>query len=322
MLNFGCHLPQVDVGYKDIERVAKESERLGFDSVWLYDHMFPAIISYTNYSYPHEGSVTSPCYEIWTTLSALATATTKIRLGSMTLVNPFRYPSVVAKMTSTLDNISNGRIEVGIGAGWFKGEFDAYGIPFIDAETRIAALREGIQIIKKMWTEEKTTFKGKYYSVESAYCAPKPVQKPHPPVWVGGSVPAVLKVAAEFADGWNLAFYPSNTPAGYRKKAKAIEQYCKEVGRDPKQLRKSWMGEIVMGQTKADVEQKVAALKPAVMTFEDYKIARIIGTPDEVVAQIQSYIKEGSSYFMLRFPQVETIEPLKSFAEQVMARLR
>jgi len=310
-MKFGCILPQRSSDFSIIREVALECERLGFDSIWTNDHL-----------YPYEGPVSGPFYDAWTPLCALATVTSKIRLGPFVLVDSFRYPSIVAKETSALDQVSGGRVEVGLGAGWWKEEFDAYGIPFIDAETRIAALREGIQIIKKMWTEEKTTFKGKYYSVESAYCAPKPVQKPHPPVWVGGSVPAVLKVAAEFADGWNLAFYPSNTPAGYRKKAKAIEQYCKEVGRDPKQLRKSWMGEIVMGQTKADVEQKVAALKPAVMTFEDYKIARIIGTPDEVVAQIQSYIKEGSSYFMLRFPQVETIEPLKSFAEQVMARLR
>jgi alkanesulfonate monooxygenase SsuD/methylene tetrahydromethanopterin reductase-like flavin-dependent oxidoreductase (luciferase family) len=226
-------------------------------------------------------------------------------------------------MVSTLDNVSNGRVEVGIGAGWFKEEFDAYGIPFADAETRIEGLREGIQIMKKMWTEEKATFKGKYYHIESAYNSPKPMQKPHPPIWVGGGVSSVLRVAAEFADGWNMGFfYPSNTPHGLRKKVRQLERYCAEVGRDPKQIRKSLLGEIVMGETKTDVEGKVAKFKPADMTMDDYRIGRIIGTPDEVVEQIQNYAKEGASYFMLRFPQIDTIEPLKSFAEQVMACLR
>jgi alkanesulfonate monooxygenase SsuD/methylene tetrahydromethanopterin reductase-like flavin-dependent oxidoreductase (luciferase family) len=288
----------------------------------MYDHLLPPMVNYHDYAYPHDGLVNASLYEVWTTLSALATVTSKVRLGCMTLCNPFRYPSVVAKMTSTLDNISNGRIEVGIGAGWFKTEFVAFGIPFSEAAARIQGLREGIHIIKKMWTEEEVTFKGKYYSVESVYNNPKPIQKPHPPLWVGGTDSRVMKIVAEFADGWNIAFYPSNTPEGYSRKVEALEGYCKEVGRDPKQLRKSWMGEIVMGDTKADVEREVTKLKPADMTNDQYKIARIMGTPDEVITQIQTYVKLGASYLMIRFPHIETLEPLRSFAEQVMSRTR
>jgi alkanesulfonate monooxygenase SsuD/methylene tetrahydromethanopterin reductase-like flavin-dependent oxidoreductase (luciferase family) len=225
-------------------------------------------------------------------------------------------------MASTLDNISNGRVEIGIGAGWFKEEFDAYGIPFTDADTRIACLREGVQIMKKMWTEENATFKGKYYSIESAYCAPKPIQKPHPPIWIGGTVSAVMRVAAELADGWNIAFYSSNTPAGFRKKVKRLERFCREIGRDPAKLRKSWHGEIVIGDSKTNVENKVEKLKPADMTLDQYRVGRIIGTPDECIAQIESYAKDGATYFMPRFPKVEGIEPIKLFAEQVMAGLR
>ena len=311
MLEFGCTLPQDISDYKSIERVAKEAEKLGFNSIWLYDHF-----------YPYDGPRGAPCYEIWTTLSALATATSRVRLGSLVLCNSFRYPSVVAKMTSTLDNISNGRIEVGIGAGWFKEEFEGYGIPFTDAATRIASLREGIQIIKKMWTEEEVTFKGKYYHVESVFNNPKPIQKPHPPIWVGGSLASVMRVAAELADGWNIGFYPSNTPTGFRRKVKALDRYCKELGRNPAQLRRSWHGEVLLGETSSDVERQIKEFKPTNMTLDQYKVSRIIGTTDECVKQIQSYAKEGASYFMVKLPRVETIEPLKSFVEQVMVRLR
>ena len=311
MLEFGCTLPQEIADYQAIERVAKEAERLGFESIWLYDHL-----------YPYDEPVSAPCYEIWTTLSALARATSKVRLGSLVLCNSFRYPSIVAKMTSILDNISNGRIEVGIGAGWYREEFEAYGIPFTDATTRIASLREGIQIIRKMWTEEKVTFKGKYHSVESVYNNPKPIQQPNPPIWVGGTVPAVMRVAAEFADGWNIGFYPSNTPSGFKRKVKALKRYCREVGRNPEQLRISWHGEVVLGETQADVERQVKDLKPANVTMDQYKAGRIIGTPDECVKQIQSYANEGASYFMVKLPKVETIEPINSFVEQVKVRLR
>jgi F420-dependent oxidoreductase-like protein len=322
MLNFGCALPQDTADYGLIERLAKESEKLGFDSIWLYDHFYDPYGGWPASAVLHPGPRSLPCYEVWTTLSALATVTSKIRLGTLTLCNSYRYPSVVAKMASTLDNISNGRTEIGIGAGWFKEEFDAYGIPFTDADTRIACLREGVQIMKKMWTEEKVTFKGKYYSVESAYCAPKPIQKPHPPIWIGGTVSAVMRVAAELADVWNIAFYPSNTPSGFRKKVEALERYCREIGRDPATLRKSWHGEIIIGDTRTDVEHKVQKLKPADMSMDEYRTSRIIGTPDECVAQIESLAKEGATYLIPRFPQVEGAEPMRLFANQVMARLR
>ncbi len=311
MIGIGCCLPQVTADFAVIKRVAQECEELGFDSVWMYDHFYP-------YDSPTDG----PCYEIWTTLSALAGLTSKIRLGALVLCNSFRYPSIVAKMTSTLDNISDGRTEVGLGAGWFKMEFDAYGIPFSDPTTRIESLRDGIQIIKKMWTEERTTYEGKYHSVDSAYNNPKPVQKPHPPLWVGGTQSAVLKVAAEFADGWNIGFYASNTPTGFRNKVKALDRYCRELGRDPQELRKSWHGEIIIAETQAEVEKKVARLKPSSMSLDEYRVARIIGTPDECFKQMQNYVMDGVSYFMFKFAEVEKLDPLRFFAERILTRLR
>jgi alkanesulfonate monooxygenase SsuD/methylene tetrahydromethanopterin reductase-like flavin-dependent oxidoreductase (luciferase family) len=311
MIEFGCCLPQNVREYGIARRIAQESEKLGFQSVWLYDHL-----------YPYNAPLESPCYEIWTTLSALTEATSRIRLGTMVLCNSFRYPSIVAKMTSTLDNISQGRIEVGIGAGWYKKEFDAYGIPFSTSESRTESLRDGIQIIKKMWTEESVTYKGTYHSVESVYNSPKPLQKPHPPLWVGGTYPPVMRIAAELADGWNIGFYPSNTPAGFGRRVATLDSYCREIGRNPSTLRKSWLGEIVMAQTQAEVQRKVARLKPTDMSMHEYKVARIIGIPDECLKQIQDYVEKGCSYFMLSFAEVEELEPLHLFAEAILSHFR
>jgi probable F420-dependent oxidoreductase len=312
-MKFGCILPQRSSDFSIIREVALECERLGFDSIWTNDHL-----------YPYEGPVSGPFYDAWTPLCALATVTSKIRLGPFVLVDSFRYPSIVAKETSALDQVSGGRVEVGLGAGWWKEEFDAYGIPFIDAETRIAALREGIQIIKKMWTEEKTTFRGKYHSVESVYNNPKPVQKPHPPLWVAGADRRVMKVAAEFADVWDLGFYPSNTPEGYRKKVKALERCCRDIGRNPDGLCKSWHGEIVIAGTESELRRRVAQLRTAggLQAGEPIDVARIIGTPDQCAKQIERLAEYGASYIMIRFDEMEKIEPLKLFAEEVMPRFR
>jgi F420-dependent oxidoreductase-like protein len=311
MTGIGCCLPQVTSDFDSIKKVAQESERLGYDSVWMYDHL-----------HPYDGPAEGPCFEIWTTLSALAAATSRIRLGSLVLCNSFRFPSIVAKMSSTLDRISNGRMEIGIGAGWLKSEFDAFGIPFADAATRIESLREAIQIIKSMWTQDKTTYKGKFHSVNSVYNNPKPVQKPHPPLWVGGTDPAVMRIAAEYADGWNIGFYPSNTPTGFGRKVKALDRYCKELGRHPKELRKSWHGEVVIGETQTEVNEKVALLKPIDLSLDDYNVARIIGTPDECLDQIRQYVNLGASYFMFKFPEVEKLASLRLFAERVLPHLR
>jgi len=225
-------------------------------------------------------------------------------------------------MVSTLDNISQGRIEVGIGSGWYKEEFDAYGIPFSDPASRTESLRDGIQIMRKMWTEEKASYRGKHHWIESAYSSPKPLQKPYPPLWVGGTYPPVLRLTAEFADGWNIAFYSSNTQDGFARKVRVLDRYCREVGRDPNTLRKSWAGQIVLAETETEVNRKVAKLKPSGMSLDEYKVARIIGTPDECLNQIQDYAERGASYFMFGFPQAEKLEPLELFARTVLARAR
>jgi alkanesulfonate monooxygenase SsuD/methylene tetrahydromethanopterin reductase-like flavin-dependent oxidoreductase (luciferase family) len=180
--------------YSLIRDEAVTAERLGFDSVWLSDHVFGLV-----------GSPANPFYECWTTTSALASETRRVKLGQLVMCTPFRHPPMVAKMGATLDSISDGRLILGLGTGWAEGEFKAYGYPFEKPSTRVRRVSEAAQIIREMWTEEKASFKGRHYEIDNAYCYPKPIQKPHPPIMIAGSGEQLtLKAVARYADWSNF----------------------------------------------------------------------------------------------------------------------
>lgn len=184
-VKFGVQSLQGMPDYSTLRKVVLECDHLGFDSVWVYDHL--------QFTY-------GPTLECWTVLSALAEATSRIRIGPLVTCNAFRYPSLLAKMAATVDMISDGRVNFGIGAGWHEDEATAYGISFPRAGIRVEMLDEALSIIKKLWTEDKVTFKGKHYSVDNDVCLPKPVQKPHPPILVGGSGDKMLRLIARHAN--------------------------------------------------------------------------------------------------------------------------
>jgi len=251
LIKFGALLTAVSRdpskgNYNIVRRAAIECERLGFDSAWLNDHFFPL------------PSQEEPWLECWTTLSALAVETKNLRLGTLVSCNSFRYPSVLAKMGATLDVISDGRLELGLGAGWYKAEYVAYGIPFPKNSIRVEQLKEGVQIIKKMWTQERATYHGKYYSIMEAVCNPKPIQSPHPPIWIGGRSSSVLQVAAEFADGCN--FYACS-PNECGESVKTLNQHCMEIGRNPDEIQKSWLGTVLIGKNKLELANKIKKFK-------------------------------------------------------------
>lgn len=157
--------------------IAIAAEKNGFDSAYVYDHFIP------HYKYPAKGNF----FECYTLLSALSTFTKMIKLGQIVTCNSYRNPALLAKMLSTLDVITRGRVEMGIGAGWYEKEYNAYGYSYLSNVVRILQLEESIQIIKKLWTMKIANFRGKYYSINNAICSPKPIQKPHPTIMVGGS---------------------------------------------------------------------------------------------------------------------------------------
>ena len=180
--------------YETMSRCANEAQEAGYDAVWLYDH-FHTVPT------PQLEAV----FECWTSMAALARDTSTIRLGQMVTCNSYRPPSLLAKMASCIDVMSHGRLILGIGAGWYRHEYEAYGYEYPDTPDRLRMLRESLQVIKAMWTQDEATFDGRFYRIRGAVNEPKPVQKPHPPIWIGGAGEKVtLKLVAQFGDACNF----------------------------------------------------------------------------------------------------------------------
>jgi len=198
-----------------------------FESAWTMDHFYPL-------TPPAEG----PHLESWTMLAALAQATTRLRLGAMVNGMHFRHPAVTANMAATLDHISGGRLELGLGAGWFFAEAEAYGIPLGSPGERSDRFEEGVEVIHRLLTEETTTFSGRYYQLTDARCEPKPIQRPRPPIVIGGKGPKrTLRTVARFADHWDMTFPQS--PAEWRALDEVLVGHCEAIGRDPSSIRRS-----------------------------------------------------------------------------------
>src|SRR5262249_47900728 len=192
-LRFGLRLPQdvTDVG--ELRAIAQAAEQLGYHSLWLYDHF---------YHFPTADNVT--ILEPWTLMSVLAGATSRIRLGTLVLCNGYRPPALLAKMAATLDVLSGGRLEFGYGAGWHQEEFAGYGYEFPSVAARIRQREEGLTVIKKLWTDARPTWAGKYSRLDNAFCEPNPRQRPHPPITIGGGGERMLlRAVARHADVWN-----------------------------------------------------------------------------------------------------------------------
>jgi F420-dependent oxidoreductase-like protein len=288
--------------FSQIRDVVLECECLGYDSVWLDDHLMFEKRS---------------ILECWTTLSALAAATSKIRLGTMMLCNGFRNPAVLAKMAATLDVISNGRLEFGIGAGVQEDEHLAYGIPFPKPHARVSRLGEAVEIIKKMLTEEKASYAGKYYRTSEAVCEPKPAQKPHPPIIIGGSGEKLtLKVAAQHADRFDWGPLPLEV---YKHKLEVLDDHCKAVGRNFREIEKScWLGgQMFLVPSQEEVAEKVRLLKPKSVSMDDFKKISFVATPDDCKQEIQRYASLGVTYFMLFFGDLPDLSSVKLFSQVV-----
>jgi F420-dependent oxidoreductase-like protein len=286
-----------------------EAEALGYHSVWIMDHV---IWKGHQLPFNEKGSV----LESWTTLSALASLTERIRLGALVLCNSFRNPALLAKMASTLDNVSNGRLELGMGAGWHKEEHVAYGFAFPEAKDRIMQLREAITIIMEMWTEKKPSFQGKYYNIKEAICEPKPLQKPHPPLWIGGAGEKLtLKVVAELADGYNVGASPQD----FARKMSILKKHCKKVNRDFNAIQKSWVGEVIIDEDEDSLARKIETLRPRETPLEEYLKPTIAGSPERCAEKINEYVRQGADLFILLFRKYK--EDKKLFIEKVIPKV-
>ena len=292
-LEFGCFLYQDGLTFSEILQIAQDCEALGFTSLWLKDNLAPWIHLYIK-CFPESSK--PDFLECLTTLSALAARTKKLRLGAI-LCNTFRNPALVAKTIATLDIISEGRVEFGLSAGWNAIEHQAFGINFPSARDRVTMLEESLEIIKRMWTEAEVTFHGKFHGVDKAICKPKPVQEPHPPMWVGGAGSKTLKLAARFANGWNFGLC---SEAHYASRLTRLMEYCHQIGRDPSSIKKAWQG-IATGSSLSDVDQGILG-----------------GSSLEIAKKFDSFVDLGVSYFTLHFTNRTT---LRTFSREVIPRL-
>ena len=243
-------------------------------------------------------------------------------MGTMVSCNQHRNPGLLAKTAATLDVLSNGRLEFGIGAGVQENEHVAYGFDFPKASVRADRLGEALEVITRLWTKEKANYVGKHYSLKDAVCVPKPLQKPHPPITVGGSGEKhTLKVTAKYADRFDWGFL--STVDMYKRKLEALEHHCKAVGRDIGEIERScWpSGQILVVKDKNELIEKVSKLKPPTMSLDDYKKSTLAGTPDECVERLRIYMDLGVTYFMLYFADLPSLDGLKLFSEAVAKKM-
>ncbi len=292
--------------YDQLKTIVLESEKLGYDAVWLDDHLM-----YNNW----------PILEPWTTLAALSSLTSSIRLGTMVSCNQHRNPALLAKTAATLDVISNGRLEFGIGAGCQEAEHLAYGYSFPKASVRIESVGEALEVMIRLWTQEKSTYQGKHYMLNDAICEPKPLQKPYPPITVGGSGEKLLKVTAKYADRFDLGSLPNIEE--YRRKLEVLQEQCKTVGRDFGQIeRSSWPGgQVLIANDREELREMISRRKPANLPMEEFRKGNLFGTPDECLEQLLGYVDLGVTYFMLCFADLPSIDGLSLFAKEVAKKL-
>ena len=304
-MRLGLALPHYDtslrggpLSWDGLKRAAQLAEASGFDSLWVSDHLF---LDWGKYGGP---ATPQGSFECWTTLSALAASTGRVRLGSLTLCNDLRSPALVAKMAASLDLLSGGRVDVGLGAGWYEPEYNAAGVQFDPPAVRIARLGEAAEVIGALLEGEEVTRDGDHYRLEGAIVRPRPLQDPRPPIWIGGKGDLLLKTAARVADGWNYSWLGSFED--YRERSDAAGAACERVGRDPKSLRRSVGVYVLAGTDEADAKRRFERLvgrtpsgvlqggngSPGV-SWEQFRRERVAGTVDEVIDRLGELAAAG-----------------------------
>ena len=307
-IKFGLFAPQGGATYEVIKERALLAERLGYHSLWFVDHMWS------------RGMPDLDHLEAWTLMAATAAVTTRLGIGTLVLCNSYRSPALLAKMTASLDHVSNGRMLLGLGAGWMDEEYRAYGYPFPSTRVRIEQLEEALRIVKLLCTEPRATFQGKYYAVADAPNNPKPVQRPHPPILIGGAGERrLLRVVAQHADIWNC---PNNAALELPRKLDVLRRHCDAIGRDPATIEVSEQTIVVLGRDEQDLSQKRAFAKRALGAVFDIDKTALQGTPDQLIDAIRRRARDGVTFFTMLFGDLHQPETLELFAEKVAPAFR
>ncbi len=291
--------------YEAMTRVAKEAETLGFHSLWLYDHFHTIPIPAQEIT-----------FECWISTAALARDTAHMRIGQMVTCNSYRNPALLAKMASTVDALSHGRLVLGIGAGWYEHEYRAYGYPYPETGERLGRLHEAIQIILAMWTQDEATFEGTYYQVRGAINQPKGVQKPHIPLLIGGGGEKVtLRLVAQYGDACNVG----GDIATIKHKFAVLKHHCDELGRDYNSIRRTTLiDDCAIAETE---EAAIAKLTPAQRNnLEEMRQTALIGTPTMIRQRLAEYEAAGVQEIIIRFVDAPQLESVHLFARECMGR--
>ncbi|HYL57602.1 MAG TPA: LLM class flavin-dependent oxidoreductase [Candidatus Acidoferrales bacterium] len=319
-VKFNVGLPNGD--FANISTFAKRAEELGYYSISIDDHFFMRNMF---------GTPDLPHLECYTVLAALATATRAIRLAPLVTAMSYRTPQLLAKIIATLDNISGGRLIAGLGAGWFKEEYDAYIYPYPSNAERMEQLADGIKLLKAMWTQEAATYSGRFFKVEKAFCNPKPVQKPYPPIMIGGGGKRILQIAAQEADILNLnppvtegvvnltEAFKFDKPEVKRRIA-MVKEFLKAAGRQSDALEISGGGFVIAAKDSATADAMIAATARAV-GIADVEAARnsplvLAGTFEDLKRELAWRVENfGMTYYFLNF---QSLDAMETFAKEVM----
>jgi len=307
-VEFGLRVPSFPVDGSSGEAFTDQVIRFisevedDFDSAWICDHFHP---------WARFVSETTPTIEGFTAISYLSGIFKRLKFGNIVLCNSYRNPALLAKMGATLHLLTGGRFILGIGSGWKEDEYIAYGYEFPPPKVRIQQLEEGVQIIRKMWTETKATFEGKYYRIKNAICSPRP--KPIPPIMIGGGGEKLtLRVVAKHADWWNL---PNVSVETFKHKLEVLEDHCEKIGRNPAEIKKTLANIVAIAETMEEA-RRIAIESPFISlgNMENF----IIGNPDAVTEKISEYVELGMEHFILRFLDFPKTDGAKLFAEKVI----
>jgi len=293
-------------------RIAERVESLGLDSLWRSDHFFSVM-----------GRTERDSLEAWTSLTALAQRTRRIAFGPLVSPMTFRHPALLARMAAAVDLLSEGRLVLGVGAGWNDDEHAAYGIRLPPLKERMDRLEEGIKVIRALWTGGPIDLDGEYYPLDGASGNPRPRQQPGPPLLIGGDGElSLLAIVARYADEWNSH---AAGPEAYRAKRARLEEHCRTVGRDPKQIRRSWMGGVLIAKDRNALEQRASWFKTFLTALQDVPADQVIealrskswlvGTPQEISLQLGEWAAAGVQRVMLQYYDLDDMDGLGLLAE-------
>jgi F420-dependent oxidoreductase-like protein len=310
-IRFGVQTAPQNTTWEELASIWREIDALGYDTAWTFDHFLPI------FSDP-----TGPCFEGWIALTALAAQTRRVRVGTLVTGNTYRNPAVLANMAATVDHATGGRLEFGIGAAWFQQEHDAYNVPFPPIGTRMGMLDESLRIIRAMWTEKAPSFEGKHYRIHEALCEPKPLQKPHPPILIGGGgEKKTLRLVARHATRWN----GFGSPEEFKRKIGILAEHCRAEGTDVDAIEKS----VLIAVTVTDDREKVRAIvaresKRRALPEEEARRWVLVGNPGEVADQVRAFVAAGVTHViaMTFGPYGDRMESVRRFAREVMPEFR